>query len=319
MVMRSRGGGAGAPNRGGARLGGGVVRPVYEDFKPKSEWQQNDELHILDINLPGFTKEQIKVSTEGRNTIRVRGERLVGGNKWSRFLENFQVPQNGEMNSIRAKFQGGTLNITISKSKTDIKPQDQNLRPTTPKTIDDQKQPTTPIKRQESSHDPTTKKEPNHDPTAKNELSQDPTAKNELSHDPTAKNESSHDPMARKEPSHDPTAAKKESSHDPIMAKRESSEHTKQERIETKEKQHVASGKNDNLARKKGEKKRENKEEINNGELKLVNEKYKKGVKGIVHELNEERQLLVNMGVALLVIVALTAHITYKFATPNFK
>ncbi|KAL0455397.1 UNVERIFIED_CONTAM: class IV heat shock protein [Sesamum latifolium] len=136
MAMRPRGGGAAAPRRA-ARPG--AVRPVYEDFKPMSEWQQDDESHILNIYLPGFMKEQIRVSTEGRNTIRVQGERLVAGNKWSRFREEFEVPENSEMNSVRAKYQGGVLNLTIQKKEVD---KAQETIPPKPNSSNTQKQPT---------------------------------------------------------------------------------------------------------------------------------------------------------------------------------
>lgn len=57
MAMRSRGGGGGGGSGtgAGARRGTrtGVVRSVYEDFKPLSEWQQDDESHVLNIYLPG--------------------------------------------------------------------------------------------------------------------------------------------------------------------------------------------------------------------------------------------------------------------------
>lgn len=51
MAMRPRGDGA-APPRRATRSGG--VRPVYEEFRPLSEWQQDDESHILNIYLPGM-------------------------------------------------------------------------------------------------------------------------------------------------------------------------------------------------------------------------------------------------------------------------
>lgn len=50
MAMRPRGGG-GASSRRTTRSG--VARPVYDDFTPESEWQQDDESHILRIYLPG--------------------------------------------------------------------------------------------------------------------------------------------------------------------------------------------------------------------------------------------------------------------------
>lgn len=45
-----------------------------------------------------------------------------------------------------------------------------------------------------------------------------------------------------------------------------------------------------------------------------VGRRYKKAVEGIA-DLNEERQLLVNIGVAVLVIVGISAYATYKFAS----
>ncbi|KAL8545711.1 hypothetical protein ACS0TY_005731 [Phlomoides rotata] len=109
------------------RTGGGgssFVWPVFEDLKPTSEWQHGDESHHLIIHLPGFTNEQIRVSTEGKNIIRVRGERLAG-NKWSRFLEDFQVPRDGEITSVRARFGEGRLNIAVPKKCRD-KPQEND-------------------------------------------------------------------------------------------------------------------------------------------------------------------------------------------------
>ncbi|EYU26867.1 hypothetical protein MIMGU_mgv1a014969mg [Erythranthe guttata] len=46
--------------------------------------------------------------------------------------------------------------------------------------------------------------------------------------------------------------------------------------------------------------------------------RYKKAVKGIT-QLSEERQLLVNVGVAVLVIVSVSAYVTYKFASRKDK
>lgn len=51
MAMRSRGGAAAGPARGRVA---GAVRQVFEDFRPASEWQQDDDSHILSINLPGM-------------------------------------------------------------------------------------------------------------------------------------------------------------------------------------------------------------------------------------------------------------------------
>ncbi|XP_047338876.1 inactive protein RESTRICTED TEV MOVEMENT 2 [Impatiens glandulifera] len=98
----------------------GGVRPVYEVFKPMSEWNEEEQSDILLLYLPGFMKEQIRVSTEGVNNLRIQGERLVAGNKWNRFEEDFRIPDRCNLGGIHAKVQGGVLIITMPK-KTEFK------------------------------------------------------------------------------------------------------------------------------------------------------------------------------------------------------
>lgn len=65
----------------------------------------------------GFLKENIKVSTEGKSTLKVRGERLIGVNKWNRFLQEFQAPEDCNMGGIHARFENGILTITMPITK----------------------------------------------------------------------------------------------------------------------------------------------------------------------------------------------------------
>ncbi|XP_057798336.1 inactive protein RESTRICTED TEV MOVEMENT 2 [Salvia miltiorrhiza] len=363
MVMRSRGGG-GAGSRRTTRSG--VVRSVYEDFKPVSEWQQDDESHILNIYLPGFMKEQIKVSMEGRNTIRVRGERLVAGNKWSRFLEDFQVPENGEMNSARAKFRGGILSITVPREKVGK----EDALPTETRGVDDiRKQPTP----QKLSGDPEMKRGqdgnqkqpiPQHEASPAVGTSQSAEEKrleplkasaehnhrhdleltstrNVVSQD-IEKKESSDKSLLDPKNAHDRDGDQKGRSFTPmrITGNVITQNDVRIESSETKEK-HVASEKPDDKTKEKVHK--EGKEAMRSSELpeaetaktmKMENNgatgmpakhadnkelyraskktKHKKEMKGLT-ELNEERQLLVNMGAAMLVIVGLAAYVTYNF------
>ncbi|XP_031093307.1 inactive protein RESTRICTED TEV MOVEMENT 2-like [Ipomoea triloba] len=110
MAMRPRGGAGAGPNRPGRTT---TVRPVYETFTPVFQRQQDEEAEKLIIYLPGFSKENIKVSTEGKTTLKVRGERLIGNNKWNRFLEEFQAPEDCNMRGIHARFENGILTITM--------------------------------------------------------------------------------------------------------------------------------------------------------------------------------------------------------------
>ncbi|CAA3008176.1 Hypothetical predicted protein [Olea europaea subsp. europaea] len=108
---RKRRGGAAAPSRP-SMVG---VQPVYEDLKPASEWSQDEDTSTLTIQVPGFMKDQLKVSTVDQNFIRVRGECLVAGNRWGRFQEDFQVPDNSELTSVRTKHGGETLIVTVPR------------------------------------------------------------------------------------------------------------------------------------------------------------------------------------------------------------
>lgn len=185
--------------------------------------------------LAGFTKEQIRVSTEGKNVIRVRGERLAGS-KWSRFLEDFQVPGDGEMTSVRARFGEGKLNIAVPKKNAD-KPQENGQ-----------------------------KGSENDDPGKKQ--------------------------------------GRAESEGTSISAV-----------------PHVGSERADGLIKKTEkvikEDKKDRKVKSRVGDASTI-ERYKNAVKGLT-ELNEERQLMVNIGVGVLVVVAISAYVTYRFASREDK
>ncbi|XP_021759685.1 inactive protein RESTRICTED TEV MOVEMENT 2-like [Chenopodium quinoa] len=114
MNMRPRGTGTGARR---SRLS---ATPVYEDFKPTFEWKHEEGASILLYHLPGFAKEQIRIVAESSGILRVRGERLVTSNRWSRFQEEAMVPKDCNMSDIRAKFEGGILTITMPKKTTTI-------------------------------------------------------------------------------------------------------------------------------------------------------------------------------------------------------
>ncbi|KAL3829855.1 hypothetical protein ACJIZ3_018657 [Penstemon smallii] len=345
MAMRARGGGGGGAGHG--RFTGGV-RKVHEDFKPISEWQQDDDSHILIIYLPGFMKEQIKVSTEGHNIVRVRGERLVAGNKWSRFVEDFQVPENCEMTSIRAKFQGGTLNITVPK-----KPHKEALPPKTSTILDTKKQPT-PQKGQEKLSQPTNEKNleprkeaapPKISAIADTKINPAPQKGQEKlltavgTSQPTKEKilEPEHVSGGRDEKSSTPL--KYVGTAVPQAAARNGIGELKQT--------HSVPERTDDVLKRTGDKEGENSEKskelpakrVKDGIALITNEakeknKESKGKetshssadygafkvgKYKISDLNEERQLLVNMGVAVLVIVALSAYVTYKFASGKDK
>ncbi|KAG2262586.1 hypothetical protein Bca52824_069665 [Brassica carinata] len=113
---------------------GTVLEVQYEDFVPKSDWKDQPEATLFTIDLPGFTKEQIKVMyVHASKMIRVAGERPLAGQRWSRFNKVFTVPQNCLVNKIHGSFSNNALTITMPKETIRKMP---NL-PETSKTVDE--------------------------------------------------------------------------------------------------------------------------------------------------------------------------------------
>ncbi|KAM1556396.1 hypothetical protein EV1_039649 [Malus domestica] len=91
-------------------------RPIYEDFQPYFELKEEQEAHIVQVHLPGFKKEQARITyMYNHGVIRVHGQRPLDNNTWSRFDQTFPVQHNCDATKIHAKFSNGILTITIPK------------------------------------------------------------------------------------------------------------------------------------------------------------------------------------------------------------
>ncbi|KAI4323710.1 hypothetical protein L6164_023295 [Bauhinia variegata] len=89
---------------------------LYEEFQPKLEPTETPEAHILQIHIPGFARDHVKIRYVSSNkTLSISGEKPEGGNKWSRFSEAIPVPINCEVNRLGAKFDKGILTVTMPK------------------------------------------------------------------------------------------------------------------------------------------------------------------------------------------------------------
>ncbi|MED6208751.1 hypothetical protein PIB30_048198 [Stylosanthes scabra] len=92
------------------------VRRIYETLQPKSEMKETPEAFLLHAYLPGYTKERIKITFVGSSRkVKVSGERPIQGNKWSRFEQAYPVPENCNPEALQAKFEVGTLVLTMPK------------------------------------------------------------------------------------------------------------------------------------------------------------------------------------------------------------
>ncbi|XVF01829.1 hypothetical protein REPUB_Repub04eG0122900 [Reevesia pubescens] len=93
-----------------------VSATIYEDFQPQLENKEEQGANILLIHLQGFVKDQISVTyIDSSRTIKVQGERPVENNRRSRFNQAFTVPQNCIIEKIQGSFRNGILTVTMPK------------------------------------------------------------------------------------------------------------------------------------------------------------------------------------------------------------
>ncbi|KAL9244403.1 hypothetical protein vseg_018183 [Gypsophila vaccaria] len=126
-----------------ARRSRSGVRPAYEDFKPTSELKHEEGVDVLLYHLPGFVKEQIRIIAESKGILRVHGERLIANNKWSRFQEEVAVPEDCNLGEIRAKFDDGVLRITMPRAIKKQNNQPQRITEKETNKTHDEEQPST--------------------------------------------------------------------------------------------------------------------------------------------------------------------------------
>ncbi|CAL9005213.1 unnamed protein product [Prunus brigantina] len=91
-------------------------RSIYEDFKPHFELKEEQEAHVIQVHLPGFVKEEVRITfAASPGVIKVDGQRPLGNNKWIRFNQTFPTQENCDVSKIHGKFNNQILTITIPK------------------------------------------------------------------------------------------------------------------------------------------------------------------------------------------------------------
>ncbi|XP_047317737.1 protein RESTRICTED TEV MOVEMENT 2 [Impatiens glandulifera] len=112
----------------------------YQDFEPVTEWKRGNESDTLLLYLPEFKKDQLRVQISSSGTLRISGERPIGGNKWTRFTKELSASSNCDTNKLTAKFQAGILSVRQPKriTPTENKP---TAGSSEPKPKQDQPQP----------------------------------------------------------------------------------------------------------------------------------------------------------------------------------
>lgn len=242
-----------------------------------------------------FTKEQIRITcVRSSRIVRVTGERQLGDNKWSRCNQAFPIPSNCKIDKIHAKWNNAILTVTMPK-ETITQPQPRKEEPKTtqksPKAAE-HKEPKSSKDFQQAAASP---KAADKEPKTSKDFQQITEMQNEVK---------SNIHGEKKEDGKSPDALTAQKSDETTFPKDAVSMN------QTDKTNEVAKAKKIDQMTQKGFTMPENVTEKE--EKKSITAAVMKDVKGIATDQNEDKQLLINIGVAALVIVALGAYVSYS-------
>lgn len=104
----------------------GFSGPALE-WSPSWDLYETEDAFVLEVDLPGTRKEDVKVAVEGQDLI-VEGERASEQTRASgkvyyrerrsgRFVRRARLPESVDKERIAAEFRDGVLKVTLPKIK----------------------------------------------------------------------------------------------------------------------------------------------------------------------------------------------------------
>ncbi|KAK7300677.1 hypothetical protein RJT34_11525 [Clitoria ternatea] len=120
--------------------------PIFREWSGSTallDWLESPTAHIIKINVPGFSRDEIKVQIEDGNILQIKGEggkeephakekdtvwhvaeRGTGKGDFSRAIE---LPENVKVDQIKAQVENGVLTIVLPKDATPKLPKVRNI------------------------------------------------------------------------------------------------------------------------------------------------------------------------------------------------
>ncbi|CAJ1920517.1 unnamed protein product [Sphenostylis stenocarpa] len=100
----------------------------YEDFDPLFMWRREEGRDTLELHLPGFKKDQIRIHINHVGLLVISGERPLEGNRWKRFKKEFEIPSYCNDDAIHGNMMESILSVVMPKKSPVILQEEQEMK-----------------------------------------------------------------------------------------------------------------------------------------------------------------------------------------------
>jgi len=94
-------------------------------WAPAVDVYENDKAYVVEVDLPGLKKEDVKVTLQD-NVLTIQGERRLAREEkgvdyhrqerfYGKFLRSFTLPETVDADKVSAEFKDGVLRLTLPK------------------------------------------------------------------------------------------------------------------------------------------------------------------------------------------------------------
>ncbi|XP_020210661.1 inactive protein RESTRICTED TEV MOVEMENT 2 [Cajanus cajan] len=99
----------------------------YEDFDPLFVWRREEARDTLELHLPGFRRDQIRIQINHVGYLVISGERHMDGSRWKRFRKEFEIPSYCNDDAIHGNMMQSILSVVMPKKSRLTHQEEQEL------------------------------------------------------------------------------------------------------------------------------------------------------------------------------------------------